>query len=103
MLTVDYTLPELVAELQARLEGGTLAGLGPVMLASGPMHDAELAGRVLLADLDHLDTLAEHTGAPPDPERWALLTDDLHALLLTSSWRQDGETDVRDGGGIQRA
>src|SRR4051812_35921363 len=45
MLTVDHTLPALVAELQARLDDGALTGFGPVTLASGPIHDAELAGR----------------------------------------------------------
>jgi hypothetical protein len=102
MLTPDYTLPALVAELQARLDGGALAGLGPVTLASGPIHDAELAGRVLLADLDHLGTLAEHTGSPPAPERWALLADDVHVLLLALG-RRNGETDEPDDGGPQHS
>jgi len=100
MLTVDHTLPTLVAELQARLDDGALVGLGPVTLASGLFPDAELAGRVLLADLDHLGTLAEHTGSPAGSERWALLTDDLHLLLLTLSRGQDGKADDRDGRAI---
>src|SRR5215210_4191344 len=78
MLTVDHALPELIAELQARLDDGALVGIGPVTLASGPFLDAELAGRVLLADLDHLGTLAEHTARRATAHRWLLGTSGLH-------------------------
>jgi len=89
-------LAALGADLQARLESGALDGLGPVMLTHGPFASATLAGRVVLADLDHLTTLAEHTGSPPAPERWAVVAADVHLLLLASNPRPDKATNGRD-------
>jgi CheY-like chemotaxis protein len=90
MLTEDGTLGHDGAELRSRLAAGALAGRGPVMLHAGPFADAELAGRVLLADLMHLSELAEHTGQPPTPERWALLADDVRLLLQHTRHRRNG-------------
>ena len=96
MLTVDGTIAALAAELRDRLVAGALAGLGPITLAAGLFADAELAGRILLADLDHLSTLPEHTGRPAAPDRWARLADDLRLLLLPGH-RPAGATAGRDG------
>jgi CheY-like chemotaxis protein len=80
----------LADELRGQLNTGALDGLGPVTLLAGPFTDAGLAGRTLLADVDHLSSLAEHTGDPPTPDRWALLADDLYVLLLKVGRRRDG-------------
>jgi hypothetical protein len=61
--TVDVR--EAMASLEVWLEGlrdglkrGEFAGRGPIMLRGGSLlPDTELAVRVMLADLDHLDTL----------------------------------------------
>jgi hypothetical protein len=50
--------PEVIAladEVRAHLNGGALAGLGPIALvhAGGILPDAELAARIVLADVAH--------------------------------------------------
>ena len=96
MLTVNGDLAFLTAELRARLDGGTLDGHGPVTLTAGQFADRGLAGRILLADLDHLTALAEHTGSPPTPDRWAILADDMYLLLLRSNRHSDGTKNGQD-------
>jgi hypothetical protein len=90
-------LATLVAELRGQLDAGALDGFGPVTLLAGPFADAGLAARTLLADLDHLSALAEHTGSAPEPERWVLLADDLYLLLLMVGRRRDRVTDGQNG------
>ena len=90
-------LATLAAELRGQLYAGALDGLGPVTLLAGDFADARLAGRTLLADLDHLCSLAEHTGSAPAAERWTLLADDLYLLLLMVGRRRDRATDGQNG------
>jgi len=97
MPTTNGDLATLAVELQGQLDAGGLDGLGPVTLLAGSFADARLAGRTLLADLDHLSSLAENTGNAPTPERWTLLADDLYVLLLTLGRRDDGTTNGQDG------
>jgi hypothetical protein len=47
-----------IAEFRGNLQRGELAGRGPITLRDGSRFaDTELAARIMLADLDHLDTL----------------------------------------------
>jgi hypothetical protein len=82
---------------RGQIDAGAPDGLGPVTMLAGSFADARLAGRTLLADLDHLSSLAEHTGDPPTPERWTLLADDLYLLLLTLGRRRDGGPNGQHG------
>jgi CheY-like chemotaxis protein len=88
--TENGTLGHDGDELRSRLAAGALAGRGPVTLHAGPFADAELAGRILLADLMHLSELAEHTGQQPTPERWSLLANDVRLLLQHTHHQRDG-------------
>ena len=89
MVTPNGDLATLAAELQRQLDADVLDGFGPVTLLAGTFPDAGLAGRALLADVDHLSSLAAHTGEAPSPERWALLADELYVLLLLVGRRRD--------------
>jgi hypothetical protein len=93
MAAVDPMLAALIAELRSCLEAGALSDLGPIMLKAGPLPNAELAGRIVLADATHLSELAEHTGHPPASERWALLADDVQRLLLHTGRRREVDGD----------
>src|SRR4051794_34487299 len=97
MPATNGDLATLADELQCQLDASALDGLGPVTLLAGPFADARLAGRTLLADLDHLSSLAEHTGHAPESERWMLLADDVYVLLLRLGRRRDGETEGPNG------
>jgi hypothetical protein len=96
MLIVQPGVEAMVAEVRSRLDAGKLAGLGPVALTSGAFSDAELAGRILLAEADHLSTLADHTGRPAGPDRWAQLGDDLYLILRQTGDPRDGTAGRRD-------
>ncbi len=96
MPTTNGDLAALAAELHARLDAGALDGLGPVMLTAGLFADAMMAGRILLADLGHLSSLAQHTGSAPAPNRWALLADDVYVLLRGTSQQRNGNTHGQD-------
>lgn len=82
----------LASELSDRLGAGGLAEPGPVRLMAGVFANAELAGRVLLAEMDHLGALAEHTGEPATDDRWALLVYELGTLLRQPGAQVDGTT-----------
>ena len=97
MPTKNDDLATLADELRGQLYAGELDGLGPVTLLAGSFTDARLAGSTLLADLDHLSSLSEHTGSAPTPERWMLMADDLYVLLLMLGHRRGGATDQPDG------
>ena len=97
MPTTNGDLATLAGELRGQLDAGALDSLGPVTLLAGSFADAQLAGSTLLADLDHLSSLAEHTGIAPTPERWTLLADDLYMLLLMLGRRGGGATDRTAG------
>jgi hypothetical protein len=81
MQTTSSVAVALAAELRERLVAGRLAELGPIRLMAGAFANAELAGRVLLAEADHLSALAEHTGQPATDDRWALLAYEVGTLL----------------------
>jgi hypothetical protein len=68
-------LATLAGERRGQLDAGALDALGPVTLLAGSFADARLAESTLLADLDHLSSLAEHTGLAPTPERWTPLAE----------------------------
>jgi hypothetical protein len=52
------SLAAWIEQLRDGLQRGELAGRGPITLRDGSqLADTELAVRVMLADLDHLDTL----------------------------------------------
>jgi len=95
---LDGDLGLLAAELRGHIDAGVLDGFGAVRLFAGPFADASLAGQTLLADLDHLASLARHTGEAPTPDRWELLADELYLLLLTLGRRPDGGTDGQHDG-----
>jgi len=97
MPATNGDLATFADELRGQLDAGALDGLGPVTLLAGSFADAGLAGRILLADLDHLSSLAEHTGSAPAPGRWTLLADDLYLLLLMLGRRHDRGTDGQNG------
>jgi hypothetical protein len=92
MQTMSGVATALVTELRDRLQAGGLANLGPIRLMSGLFADAELAGRVLLAETDHLGMLAEHTGEPATDDRWALLAYEVCTLLRVQGVQRDGTT-----------
>lgn len=98
MPTTNGDLAALAAELRTRLDAGALDGLGPVLLTAGPFADARMAGRILLADLGHLSSLAELTGSAPAPNRWALLADDVYVLLRRTSQQRNGSAHGQDAG-----
>jgi CheY-like chemotaxis protein len=97
MPSTNGDLATLADELQRQLDAGALDGLGPVTLLAGPFADTTLAARALLADLDHLCSLAEHSGSAPTTERWTLLADELYLLLLMLGRRRDRGTDGQNG------
>jgi hypothetical protein len=52
------SLAAWIEQLRGNLQRGELAGRGPITLRDGSrLSDTELAVRVMLADLDHLDRL----------------------------------------------
>ena len=57
MTTNPDDLIAWIADLRARVARGELGGLGRVELDGGIMLTAQLAARILLADLDHFDDL----------------------------------------------
>jgi hypothetical protein len=70
-----------IADLRRRVTRGDLARLGPVVICDGATLPAELAARLALADLDHLDGLPpgrrEHLDVPA---RRLLILHQLQAL-----------------------
>lgn len=90
MQAISSVATALAAELSDRLGAGGFAELGAVRLMAGVFANAELAGQVLLAETDHLGSLAEHTGQPAVDDRWALLVYDLGTLLHLPGAQVDG-------------
>ena len=74
-----------IEDLRGRLERGELADLLPSDLGDGALATGELTVRVMLADLDHLDWLADHgfeTASLPTRRRGLMADfDRLHALI----------------------
>ena len=80
-LAVTSEVLPLVSELRTRLERGELARRGRVELPSWrTLVDAELAARVVLADVDHLNYLAEHRKRPVSAACWAAAAAELRHL-----------------------
>ena len=80
-LAVTSEVLPLVAELRTRLERGELARRGRVELPSWrTLVDAEVATRVVLADVDHLHYLSEHRKRPVSAARWELAVAELRHL-----------------------
>jgi hypothetical protein len=92
MQVISGVATALASELSDRLGVGGLAAPGPVCLMAGVFANAELAGRVLLAEMDHLGALAEHTGEPAADDRWALLVFELGTLLRLPRAQVDAST-----------
>ncbi len=80
-----------ISNLRGCLDRGELAGHGPITLRDGSrLPDAELAVRLLLADLAHLDALPPaRYPDPPDPQiarrRRELLVDFQHLRAQLAS------------------
>ena len=80
-LAVTSEVLPLVGEFRTRLERGELARRGRVELPSWrTLVDAELATRVVLADVDHLNYLAEHRKRPVSAARWEAAVAELRHL-----------------------
>src|SRR4051812_6147507 len=92
MQAMDSVVQGLATDLRAPPDAGAFEALGPVRLKVGPFASAELAARVLLADVDHLSTLARHTGHPAAADRWTLLARELDTLLLMEGARREKTT-----------
>ena len=75
MTTDPDDLVAWIADLRGRVARGELAALGRVELDGGIILVAELAARILLADLDHYDTL------PPTRRRDLAVVARREALL----------------------
>ena len=74
----------LADEVRARLAQGNLAGRGPIELVpNGGLLDAELAARVVLADVAHCTQRGREESAPC----WAELTAQLRSLERASYQR----------------
>ena len=71
-----------IEELRGRLDRGELAGLGPVEVGPGQvLPSAELAAKIMLADLDHYDDLPlQQQRHPLAVARRRLLLEDLRRL-----------------------
>jgi PAS domain S-box-containing protein len=83
--------PEIVARaelVRAHLERGELAGLGPVLVRPNTSFvDAELAARVVLADVDHRADAERRWRPPGRPIRWDDLVTELGALQRVAARR----------------
>ena len=74
----------LLLRLQTLLARVSIASLGPIELASGDRFaDAELALKIVLADVDHLLDLVDHCDVHVSTDRWESATIDLRSLVLT--------------------
>jgi len=75
----------LADEVRARLDRGDLVGLGPIEFphSGGGQLDAELAARVVLADVAHCTQRGREESAPC----WAELTAQLRSLERASYQR----------------
>jgi hypothetical protein len=76
------TLTSWIANLYDRLERGDLAAIGLVYLQGWPIAlEAELAAKILLADLEDLeDRPADERMSAPTVARRVMLLDDLRQL-----------------------
>ncbi len=98
--------PEVIAvadQVSAHLDQGDLAGLGPVDLGpSGGIHpDAELAARVVLADVGHCVWREQQDADSVPAEEWAELAEQLRRVLRVLVPDHEGEARRRgrgDGG-----
>lgn len=88
MMSMTPTLDSDAADIRAELLAGSLAGFGPITLTAGACPDAELVAKVLLADLDHVRHLREHTGREASADRWAAIAADLQLLLAACRERR---------------
>ena len=77
-------LTGLLLRLQALLAETSIEALGPLPLPGGyGVADADLALKLVLADVEHLIDLADYCNAQVSVARWEHVTDDLRYLVLT--------------------
>ena len=74
----------LLLRLQTLLDQVSVASLRPVDLDSGDrIDDAELALKIVLADVEHLLDLGDLCQQHVSADRWERVTGDLRELMLT--------------------
>src|SRR3954466_12414214 len=85
-------LDGFVPELRGRLERGEFANIGPVELGDlSPLHDPELALRIMLADWDHFEHLT-----PEQRDHYSVAARRLQVLADLDALRKrlDGRADA---------